>query len=258
MDFGIISLLTVGLLAIVMEIIDSGLGMMYGTLLSPILILMGYDPKLVVPAILISQAAGGAAGSVGHHLRKNSDFNGLTRDLKISLAIIIPGIAACILGGYLGHLIPKYYMKLYIGVLVTIMGYLCLRPIYYAFSWKKMWMIGSLAGFNKALSGGGFGPVTSTGKILGGLDPKVSIGTTTLAEVPICIISFLTWMVSAGKIQWAFPLALCLGSLLGGYIGPMVTSKLDTTKLRKTVGWLAILSGGWLLADLLAGFGLGQ
>jgi hypothetical protein len=258
MDFGLISLGLITGMAVVMEIIDSGLGMMYGTLLSPILILIGYNPKLVVPAILISQAVGGATGSIGHHLRKNSDFSGLTRDLKISLAIIIPGVAACILGAYIGQLIPKFYMKLYIGVLVVIMGWLCLRPIYYDFSWKKMWAIGLLSGFNKALSGGGFGPVTSTGKILGGVDPKVSVGTTTLAEVPICVVSFITWLLLGGNISWPFTAALCVGALIGGYIGPMVTARINTGKLRMIVGFLAVLSGVWLLVDLFLGLGMGQ
>lgn len=258
MDFGIASLVLVCCMAVIMEVIDSGLGMMYGTLLSPILILLGYDPKLVVPAILISQAAGGAAGSIGHHLRKNSDFGGLTRDLKISLAIVVPGIAACILGAYIGQIIPKFYMKSYIGALVIVMGGLCLRPIYYEFSWKKMWAIGALSGFNKALSGGGFGPVTSTGKILGGVDPKVSVGTTTLAEVPICIISFVTWLMLGGEISWPFPFALCIGSLAGGYLGPILTEKVNTDKLKTIVGVLAVLSGAWLLLDLFLGLGMGQ
>lgn len=258
MDFGLVSLTLVAGMAVVMEIIDSGLGMMYGTLLSPILILMGYNPKLVVPAILLSQALGGATGAIGHHLRKNSDFSGLTRDLKISLAIIIPGLAACILGAYIGQIIPKFYMKLYIGGLVVIMGGLCLRPIYYDFSWKKMWGIGLLSGFNKALSGGGFGPVTATGKILGGVDPKVSVGTTTLAEVPICLVSFVTWLILGGKISWAFPAALCIGSLIGGYIGPILTARINTGKLKSIVGVLAVLSGAWLLLDLFLGLGMGQ
>ncbi|MCX5793655.1 MAG: sulfite exporter TauE/SafE family protein [Elusimicrobia bacterium] len=258
MDLGFINLALVAGLAVIMEIIDSGLGMMYGTLLSPMLVLMGYNPKLVVPAILISQAAGGATGSIGHHLRKNSDFSGLTKDMKISLAIIIPGIAACILGAYIGQIIPRFYMKLYIGVLVVIMGWLCLRPIYYDFTWKRMWGVGLLSGFNKALSGGGFGPITSTGKILSGVDPKVSVGTTTLAEVPICIVSFITWLILGEKISWAFPAALCIGSLIGGYIGPILTARMDTSKLRAIVGLLAVLSGVWLLVDLFLGLGMGQ
>jgi len=241
------------LLALIMEIVDSGLGMMYGTLLSPIFILMGYSPKLVVPSILISQAIGGSVASVFHHKRGNSNFSGLTRDMKISLAIIVPGLLACVAGVFAAKLIPVLYMKSYIGTLVVVMGFLCLFPIYYTFTWKKMFGIGLLAGFNKAFSGGGFGPVTSTGKILGGVDPKVSVGTTTLAEAPICFVSFALWCVFIGSLPWQFPLTLCVGSLVGAVIGPTVTARLRTSALRKVVGALAIISGVWLLINILGG-----
>ncbi len=243
-------LLFTGIMALIMEIIDSGLGMMYGTLLSPILILIGFDPKLVVPSILISQAIEGATGSLGHHIRKNTDFRGLTRDTKISLSIIIPGLLAFIAGVFAGKLIPTLCMKSYIGILVIAMGALCLRPIYYGFSWKKMFGIGLLSGFNKAFSGGGFGPVTSAGKILGGVDPKVSVGTTTLSEVPICLFSFLLWFLVEGQLDWWFALAMCIGALIGGLIGPEITTKLNTKLLRYIVGVLALVSGIWLLINL--------
>lgn len=251
-------LIIIGCMAVVMEIIDSGLGMMYGTLLSPILILMGYNPKLVVPSILVSQAIGGAAGAIGHHSRKNSNFGGWTRDLKISMSIIVPGMLACIAGVICGKLIPSIYMKTYIGILVIVMGFLCLFPVYYNFSWKKMFGIGLLSGFNKAFSGGGFGPVTSTAKILAGVDPKVSIGTTTLAEVPICFFSFALWLVMGGSLDWKFPIALGIGSLIGGYVGPMITKVINTKILKWVVGALAVVSGFWLLIDLLMRFGMGQ
>jgi uncharacterized membrane protein YfcA len=48
--------------ALIMEFIDSSLGMMYGTALSPRLIFMNYNAKDVVPCILISQAVGGFFG----------------------------------------------------------------------------------------------------------------------------------------------------------------------------------------------------
>lgn len=247
-----------GCLAVVMEVIDSGLGMMYGTLLSPLLILMGYSPKLVVPSILISQGIGGITGAIGHHARKNSNFKGMTKDFKISLAIIIPGLLACIAGVLCGKLIPSIYMKTYIGVLVVAMGVLCIFPLYYIFSWKKMFGIGLLSGFNKAFSGGGFGPVTSTGKILGGVDPKVSIGTTTLAEIPICFFSFALWLIMGGSIDWRLPLVLGVGALMGGYIGPMITQKINTRILRYLVGILAVVSGVWLLVDLISKVWVGQ
>jgi uncharacterized membrane protein YfcA len=149
-------------------------------------------------------------------------------------------------------------MKTYIGILVILMGLLCIRPIYYAFSWKKMFGIGLLSGFNKAFSGGGFGPVTSTGKILGGVDPKVSVGTTTLAEVPICFLSFILWYFLGGHLDWRFPVTLGVGAFIGGLIGPWVTQNINTKALKILVGVLALVSGTWLLIDLFLRLGMGQ
>ena len=253
------TMVIIGLMAVIMEMVDSGLGMMYGTLLSPLLILMGYSPKLVVPSILISQATGDITGATGHHLRKNADFGGWTKHMKISMAIIVPGLLACVAGVFAGKLIPVMWMKTYIGILVIAMGFLCLFPIYYTFSWKNMYGIGLLSGFNKAFSGGGFGPVTSTGKILGGVDPKVSISTTTLAEGPVCILGFILWWFIGGSLEWQFPVTLCAGALIGGYLGPIITQKFKNMKmLRWIVGALAVISGIWLLVDLFLGLKMGQ
>ena len=38
--------------AFVCEMIDSSLGMLYGTILSPVLTIVGFDPLVVVPSIL--------------------------------------------------------------------------------------------------------------------------------------------------------------------------------------------------------------
>ncbi|MCK4232918.1 hypothetical protein KAX75_00695, partial [candidate division WOR-3 bacterium] len=54
-------------LAFCCEYIDSSLGMGYGTILSPVLIIMGFDPLIVVPSILLSQAVGGFTASIFHH-----------------------------------------------------------------------------------------------------------------------------------------------------------------------------------------------
>lgn len=243
-------LVLVVFLALLMELIDSSLGMMYGTILSPLLISAGFDPKLVVPSILISQAVGGIIGTIRHHNYNSANFKGWTKDTKIVSAIVFPGVLACLLGALIAVSIPSWALKTYIGLLVIIMGVLCLKPYSYKFAWGKIYGVGIVAAFNKALSGGGFGPVTSTGKILGGLNPKVSIATTTCAEVPICLLSFLFWMMLRGGIEIAFPLALCSGAAFGAIIGPWITYKIKSDKLRGVVGILAIISGIWCVTKL--------
>lgn len=55
----VLTLLLVALLAFLFELWDSRLEQGYGTLGIPTLILLGFDPKVVVPTILLSQAIEG-------------------------------------------------------------------------------------------------------------------------------------------------------------------------------------------------------
>ena len=228
---------------------------MYGTLLSPILIAAGFSPLAVVPAILISQAAGGAMGTFFHHKRKNADFRFNSKHTKIALAVILSGLLATTIGVYAATNIPSWLLKSYIGVLVIFMGVLCIFPLYYSFKWWKIGLIGFVSAFNKSFSGGGFGPLTSTGKILAGVEAKVSIATTTYAEVPICIIGWILWYLTEGSamVLW-FPLVLIIGAAIGGAAGPYITRKINTKWLKIIIGVLAIISGLYVCWQVVTGF----
>jgi len=239
------------IMALVMEIVDSSLGMMYGTLLSPILVGVGFEPLIVVPSIVISQAIGGLAGTVSHHKFKNANFNGLTKDTKITLAMVIPGLIVVVVGVFAATTLPKEFVKIYIGILVVLMSILCLSPLKYKFEWWKQYAIGVLAAFNKALSGGGFGPITSTGGIIGGLEPKVSIATTTFAEVGICFASFVVYLFFMRSFDMTLISSLCIGAFVGGLIGPYISSRICHSKLRISIGILGMMSGIWLLWEVM-------
>lgn len=225
--------------------------MMYGTILSPLLIGYGFEPLVVVPAILISQAVGGISGTVSHHWFKNADFNGLTRDTKVALAMILPGLLVVVVGVFAAVNLPGAWVKTYIGALVVVMSLLCLSPIQYKFAWWKHGAVGALAAFNKALTGGGFGPVTSTGGIIGGLESKVSIATTTFAEVVICLASFVAYLFFVGSTDVVFAFSLCIGAVVGGTIGPYISSRVSHRLLRMGIGVLGVVSGLWLLYRIL-------
>lgn len=234
-------------IAIGAELIDSGLGMMYGTLLTSSMILLGFNPILVVPSILLSQAVSGLTGTAFHHKFSNADFRLNTNDTKIVFTIVIPGLLVVLFGVYVGLNIPTWALKSYIGVLVIFMGVFCAFPLKYSFNWKKLYLISIVAAFNKATSGGGFGPIVSTGNILGGLDPRRAVATTTYSEAIISIASFMAWYLMGGQIMelW-FPLVICIGAVIGASIGPKITEKLKSNWLRIAIGILAILSGIFL------------
>ncbi|MBU0667079.1 MAG: sulfite exporter TauE/SafE family protein [Nanoarchaeota archaeon] len=261
--------------AIVMELIDAGLGMGYGTVLSPLLIGVGYSPIVVVPAVLFSQAIGGFTAAMFHHKQKNVDFKpkttniqkiiksiktnglvysfnkGFSKDTKIVFAITILGVLATIFGAVVAINIPKWLLTTYIGILVIVIGLIMIFRKKFVFSWKKMVGVGILASFNKGLSGGGFGPVTTGGQIIAGHKHKNAIGCTTLSEAPICIASFLTYAIVKGIATYDLLIILSVGALIGAPFGAMLTKKLNTKRLKLILGIIIVLLGLWTIINML-------
>ncbi len=266
MDVSIVILTVISLAAFICEVIDAGIGMGYGTILSPLLIIFGYDPSVSVPAILISQALGGLIASVSHHKANNVSFKKKSKDLNIAIIISLLGVSATIFASFVSLNISKIFVKSYIGLLITIMGIIILRNKKYTFSWRKIWGIGILSSFNKGLTGGGFGPVTTAGQIMSGQNYTNAIGTTTLAEAPICIAGFLSYIIISisqknlsidnsllrsietnNVLDYRLIFTLTLGAILAAPIGVLMTKKLRGKRLHIYLGITIVLLGLWSL-----------
>jgi uncharacterized membrane protein YfcA len=238
-----------GIAALVMEFIDSALGMMYGTVLSPFLIIMNYNAKEVVPSILISQAIGGFIASWRHHRLKNADFNSGSTDRRIAVTVIWFGVFACLIGVFLSVSISPKALNTYIGLLVTVIGLMILLGRSLLLTNGKVYLLGFISAFNKALSGGGFGPLVAGGQLVfRNRCEKGAIGSTDFAEAPICLFSFLLWVCFKGFPPAALCLPLCAGSAIGGFFGPLWLSKINNRDaLKKILGALVLLEGVWVL-----------
>jgi len=177
---------TIILIAFVSEYVDSTLGMGYGTTLTPVLLLMGFEPLQIVPIVLVSEAITGATAAATHFKIGNVNFNLNDRPIRIAAILSACSIVGTVVAVFLAVSIPTFYIKLYIGVLVLVMGLFILlkRPNKDGFAWKKIVGLGLLASFNKGVSGGGYGPVVTSGQILSGVDEKSSIGITSFRRKP--------------------------------------------------------------------------
>jgi uncharacterized membrane protein YfcA len=238
-------------LAFACELVDSSLGMMYGTILAPALIILGFDPLLVVPSILISQAVGGFVAASFHHRLGNVSFSRRSVDSKAVFIITIFGIFGVAAALALALNIPPWVIKIYIGVLVLAMGAIILSRREFSLSWKKLSVVGLLSSFNKAISGGGFGPVVTTGHIISGVDSKSAVGITTLAEAPICIAAFVGYLIFHPGFTWGLAIALIIGAGIAATLGPRITSQFRSPGLRTGIGILAVVLGIWTLVKVI-------
>ncbi len=199
-------ILLIILLAFLFESMDSMAGMGFGTALSPLLFLLGYTPLQIVPVILISEAITGITDTIFDHEFKNVrySFRPLNDATKISLIMAFFGslaILTSILLSYYTIKFPDIVIKIYVAILVIFMGIsgfirIKLRKIESSKTHPKM-LIGfsALAGFNKGIGGGGYGPVITMGLIFSGVYEKSATAIVSFAESIVSIVGILTFFL---------------------------------------------------------------
>lgn len=240
------------LLAFICEFIDSSFGGGYGTILSPLFLIFGFDPLLIVPSILLSEIATGFSSCFFHHKNNNVNFQDKTENsFNIAIVLGITGVVATIITTFFVLNLDKFYVKLYIGLLVAGMGVLLLFTIKYDFSWKRITFIGALSAFNKTISGGGYGPLITAGQVVGGQGTKKSIGTTQFCEAVVCVAGIISYALFRGSVDLLFPLILIAGAVPATPIASLFVGKIKNEELiKKLLGIVCISLGVFSLIKL--------
>ncbi len=263
-------ILGIVLMAFACEYMDSSLGMGYGTTLTPVLLLMKFQPLQIIPAVLLSELLTGLLAGVLHHRHGNADFmpkmirapeiarslsnlgyietikQGLPLHLKIAILLASCSIGGTVVAVFVAVNIPKFWLKLYIGSLVLAMGItiiVCLKRNF-AFSWKKVISLGLIASFNKGMSGGGYGPVVTGGQILSGLESRNAVAITSLAEGLTCLVGIITFiLVKGNSLDLKLAPWLCIGAICSVPFSAITVKKINTQNLKLIIGILTITLG---------------
>lgn len=242
-------------LAFFCETLDSSLGGGYGTILTPVLLLLGYEPLEVVPLILFSEILTGLSAGALHHRAGNVDLSFRSRENRAALTFAGCGVAGTVLAVGLAVSLPATVVKGYIAFLLLGLGMLSLLSVgrTFGFSWRRVAVLGLVASFNKGMSGGGYGPLVTGGQVFSGLPAKSAIGITSLAEGLTCIVGLGLYLVFRGPaFHWALGLPLLAGSLLSVPFSVNLIRLASERFLRRAIA-LAILALG--LAAFLKTFG---
>ena len=250
-------------LAMICQYMSISLGVGYGTPLTPLLIIIGFLPLQIVPAVLFSQLAGGIIGGLAHHrvgnisldFRRDEELikkrlRGLgylpkSTDSKVVLALILCGLIGVLVGVFTAVNISQVTLETYIGVLVLAIGITVLlrRTISGGFSWKNIVVLGTIGAFNKGMSGGGYVPLVTGGQIISGRDAKSSVGSTTAAVAILCAVGFLGYLLIEGDVYWRLVAATSIGSVVAAPFAAMTVKKVSSDKLKLVIGLFTIILG---------------
>lgn len=242
-----VTLLIVFFTALVCEYIDSALGMGYGTTLTPLLLLAGFEPLQIVPAVLFSECLTGLAAGLLHHRDGNIDF---LRDRRaIGTVVLLSSLSAigAIVAVTIALQVPKVWLSGIIAVIILSVGVVILATIRRQLRYRSGHIIavGAVAAFNKGLSGGGYGPLVTGGQVVSGLPAKHAVAITSLAESLTCLVALGAYYVGLknGSIYWPLAMPLTLGALLSVPLATVTVRVLPEPLMRGSVGVLTCILG---------------
>lgn len=227
------------------ELIDSSLGMGYGTTLAPLLLLAGFDVRLVVPAVLLSECATGLLAALLHHRDRNIDFARDPRARRVALLLLALTIAGAVLAMFVAHAVAGRTLTLIVGGIVLGVGVVIVltRKRQLRFRPAHLVGIGAIAAFNKAISGGGYGPLVTASQVVSGLPAKHAVAITSLCEGLTCLVGLVIALALGQHMEWTLAAPLTLGALASVPIATLLVNRVPERAFRGIVGLITIVLG---------------
>lgn len=234
------------------EYIDSSLGMGYGTTLTPLLLTFGVLRQEIVPVILLSEFLTGFFAGVAHHREGNVNLvtnkNIKTAVTYLAIPSVIGVVVATVMGSQL-KAVGQHYANLYIGVMIVSIGiYLIYTNYFRNVSYKsaskpRLFILGTVAAFNKGVSGGGYGPLMTGGQLMTGVKEKEAIVITSICECFTCITGLIVYFLLGGSLNLFYTIPLCMGSLLSVIPAAKTIRVLPEGLLKNAIGWATLVLG---------------
>lgn len=245
---------TIFFAALTCEYLDSSLGMGYGTTLTPLLMLAGFAPLDIVPAVLLSELLTGTAAGLMHQRDGNVDFLHDAQARRTTLLLALLSGVGALLAVWVAVSISRFWLGVVITGIILAMGVIVLatRHRQIAFHAGGIIGIGAVAAFNKGLSGGGYGPLVTSGQVVSGLPAKSAVAVTSVAESLTCLIGVLGYLAAGKTLAWSLVLPLLLGAMLSVPLATLTVRRMQENTLRGLVGLTTLLLGALALFKLFA------
>ncbi|MEJ2250821.1 MAG: TSUP family transporter [Candidatus Lokiarchaeota archaeon] len=237
------------IIAFLFETMDSAAGMGFGTGLSPLLLTFGYSPLQVVPVLLISEAITGVTDAVFDHELKNVhySFRPLNDTTKVSFIIAGSGVGAITISVILAYYaiqFPSYVIKSYVAMSTD-------------YNPKALIAFSALAGFNKGIGGGGYGPIVTLGQIYSGIYEKSATAIVSFAEGLVSIAGiFVFFFISYIGINIDLILlpSIFTGGFLAAIVAPYIVRVFPNKIWKFIIPVYACGMGIFLLLELIFKF----
>jgi len=226
------------LIGIFAQLVDSTLGMGYGTTCTSFLLSFGVNPAISSMAVHVAEMFTTGASAISHYKFKNINE-------KLVLRLLIPGVLGAVTGAYLlsdvidGEVI-KPYIALYMMILAIVIILKGLRKKIVKKETKQIGLLAVFGGFMDSIGGGGWGPIVTSTLMGRGGDPRYTIGSVNTAEFAVAFSSGITFILFEGISGWRVIAGLIVGGVIAAPIGAYLVNKIPRKPITILVGVLLV------------------
>jgi uncharacterized membrane protein YfcA len=217
------------------QLVDGALGMGYGVTCTSVLLAMGIPLPAISGGIHTAEMFSSGASGLSHY-----KFGNVNK--KLFRIIVIPAVFGSFAGAFLLSKYGQIYSGYFRPLLALYTLFLGIKILTSAFrkklrtgKLKRVGWLGFSGGFLDSIGGGGWGPLVTSTLISKGKSPKYVIGTVSLTEFFVTLVSALTFFIMIGISHWQ----VVTGLIIGGLIAAPVAAKLSG-RLPRKIGFIAV------------------
>lgn len=221
-------------------LIGSMVGLGGGSIIIPILYLLGFPPTLIVGSTKLAVFANSLVSS--YRYSREIDL-----PRKLYYAIAIPMIITAFIGAYLVVLIDKRYLVLILGMVIALSSIRLIIPSKGKKDPSERGKLivgvisGTISGLIAGLTGLGGGIINVPMFIyVLRLDPHLVVSLSMACILPSALSSVVRHFID-GIIYWQLAIPLSLGAAVGGYTGAHITLSIRKDLLRRIIGGVLLI-----------------
>jgi uncharacterized membrane protein YfcA len=247
------SLFAITLAAFVCEFVDSAFGMGFGTILAPLLLVAGFSPTDVVPVILVSELLTGFGAALFHAKDQNVSFARGSKHLSAGILLSLGSLLGVFIGAPVFIKASARLLTLFIGVIITLSGVAIFYCLDHTLRYRRagVFTLATVAAFNKTLSGGGYGPLMTSGQLLVGVEAKAAAAITSLSEGVTCLMASALFVANRGRYNLELLIAVLAGSLLAVPLATGSVRRLNERTMKKGIAVATLVLGCWTVVKAL-------
>jgi len=177
-------------------------------------------------------------------------------DWRLAVPVSLGALCSGVAGAWANSRLDARWLTLILGGLIVLAGLYTLRPQRGGRSPPLharpraqlvfLGLVGAVVGFGSGLTGVGGPAISVPLMVLLGFAPLPTIGASQVVQV-VAALSGSIANVHYGTIDYALALPLAVAQLAGVPLGVRLVHAMDAALLRRTIAFLCIVVGAWLL-----------